>query len=40
MCRPVLSIGDFLETDVGFAWVEVAGVSVNSSNDPFEILET
>ena len=34
-------IGDFLETDAGFVWVEVAGVHVYSCyffpNDPFEI---
>ena len=41
---PDLSIGDFLETDAGFVWVEVAGVRVYSCyfspNDPFEIFET
>ena len=26
MCSPDLSIGDFLETDAGFVWVEVACV--------------
>ena len=44
VCSPDLSIGDFLETDAGFVWVEVAGVRVNSCyfspNDPFEIFET
>ena len=38
-----MSIGDFLETDAGFVWVEVAGVRVYSyyfsPNDPFEIFE-
>ena len=41
---PYLSIVDFLESDVGFVWVEVAGVRVYSChfspNDPFEIFET
>ena len=41
---PDLSIGDFLETDAGFVWVEVAGVRVYScyfsASDPFEIFET
>ena len=44
VCSPDLSIADFLGTDVGFVWVEVAGVRVYSCyfspNDPFEILET
>ena len=44
VCSLVLSIGDFLKTDRGFVWVEVAGVRVYScyfsSNDPFEIFET
>ena len=39
-----LGIGDFLETNAGFVWVEVAGVRVHSCyfspNDPFEIFET
>ena len=43
-CSPDLNIGDLLETDAGFVWVEVAGVRVYSCyfspNDPFEILET
>ena len=41
---PDLSIGDFLETDAGFVWVEVAGVRVYTCyvfpDDPFEIFET
>ena len=44
VCSPDLSIGDFLETDAGFVWVEVAGVRVYSCyfflKDPFEIFET
>ena len=44
VCSPDLSIGDFLETDAGFVWVEVAVVRVYSCyfspNDPFEIFET
>ena len=44
VCSPDLSIGDCLETDEGFVWVEVAGVDVYSCyfspNDPFEIFET
>ena len=39
-----MSIGDFLETDAGFVWVEVAGVRAYSCyfspNHPFEIFET
>ena len=39
-----MSIRDFLETDAGFVWVEVAGVRVYSCyfspNDPFENFET
>ena len=39
-----MSIGDFLETEAGFVWVEVTGVRVYSCyfspNDPFEIFET
>ena len=39
-----MSIGDFLETDAGFVWEEVAGMRIYSCyfspNDPFEILET
>ena len=30
ICSSDLSIGDFLETDAGFVWVEVAGVRVYS----------
>ena len=41
---PDLSIGDFLETDAGLVWVEVAGERVYSCyfspNDPLEIFET
>ena len=41
VCSPDLSIGNFLETDAGFVWVEVARVRVYicyfSPNDPFEI---
>ena len=44
VCSPDLNIGDFLETDAGFVWVEVAGVRLYSCyfspNDPFEIFET
>ena len=44
LCSPGLSIVNFLETDAGFVWVEVAGVLVCSRyfspNDPFEIFET
>ena len=44
VCSPDLSIGDFLDTDAGFVWVEVAGVRVYSCyfspSDPFEIFET
>ena len=44
VCSPDLSIADFLETDAGFVWVEVAGVRVYSCyfspNDPFEVFET
>ena len=43
VCSPDLRIGDFLQTDAGFAWVGVAGVRVYgcyfSPNDPFEIYE-
>ena len=39
-----MSIADFLETDAGFVWVEVAGIRVYSCylspNDPFVIFET
>ena len=41
---PDLSIGDFLETNAGFVWVEVAGLRVYSCyfspNESFEIFET
>ena len=44
VCGPDLSIGDFLEVDAGFVWVEMAGVRVDSCffspNDPFAIFET
>ena len=30
VCSPDLNIGDFLETDAGIVWVEVAGVRVIS----------
>ena len=44
ICSPDLSIGDFLETNAGFVWVEMAGVRVYSyyfsPNDPFDIFET
>ena len=43
VCSPDLSIADFLETDAGFVWVDVAGVRVYSCyfspNDTFEIFE-
>ena len=39
-----LGVGDFLETDAGFVWVEVAGVRVYSCyfspGDPFDFFET
>ena len=39
-----MSVGDFLESDAEFVWVEVAGVRVYSCyfspNDPFEVFET
>ena len=39
-----MNVGDFLETDAGFVWVQVAGVRVYSCyfspNDPFAIFET
>ena len=44
VCSPDLNIGDFLETKLGFIWVKVARVLVNSCyispKDPFEIFET
>ncbi|XP_043475040.1 uncharacterized protein LOC122506788 [Leptopilina heterotoma] len=40
ICNPDITIGDFLETDAGFVWVEVAGVRVYSCyfspNDPLK----
>ena len=42
--NPDLGVGDFLETDAGFVWVEVAGVRVYSCylspGDPFDVFET
>ena len=39
-----MSVGDFLKSDAGFVWVEVAGVRVYSCyfslNDPLEVFET
>ena len=39
-----MNIGDFLESDAGFVWVEVSGVRVYSCyfslNYPLEIFET
>ena len=44
VCSPDLSAGDFLKSDAGFVWVEVAGVRAYSCyfspNDPFEVFET
>ena len=44
VCSPDLSVGDFLESDTEFVWVEVAGVRVYSCyfspGDPFEVFET
>ena len=44
VCKSNYGIGNFLETDTGFVWVEVAGVRVYSCyfsrNDSFEALET
>ena len=44
VCSPDLNIEDFLETDTGFVWAQVAGVRVCSCyfspNDPFKIFET
>ena len=44
MCNPDYGIGDFLETDAGFVWVEVAGLREYSCyfspSGPFEIFET
>ena len=40
MCNPYYFFGDFLETDAGFVWLDVAGVRVYSCylsrNDNFE----
>ena len=42
LLMPDLGVGDFLETDAGFVWVEVAGVRVYSCyfspGDPFDVL--
>ena len=39
-----MGLGDFLETDAGFVWVEVAGVRVYSCyftpGDPFDVFVT
>ena len=35
VCSPDLSIADFLETDAGFVWVEVAGVRGSIINHTF-----
>ena len=44
VCNPDLGVGDLLETDAGFVWVEVARVRVCSCyfspSDPFDVLET
>ena len=44
VCSPHLTIGNFLESDAGFVWVEVAGVRVYSCyfspSNLFEIFET
>ena len=44
VCNPDLGVGDFLETDAGFVWVEVARVRVYSCyfshGDPFDVFET
>ena len=44
VCSPDLSIEDFLKTDAGFVWLEVAGVRVYSCyfspGDPCEIFDT
>ena len=41
ICNPDLGVGNFLETDTGFVWVEVAGVRVYSCyfspSDPFDV---
>ncbi|XP_043481309.1 uncharacterized protein LOC122510602 [Leptopilina heterotoma] len=42
--NPNLTVGNFLETDKGFVWAEVAGVRIDSSyfslNDPFEKFDS
>ena len=44
VCSPDLSVGDFLESDARFVWVEVAGVRVYSCHfspkDPCEVIES
>ena len=44
VCDSEYGIGDVLEIDLGFIWVEVAGVRVYSCyispNDPFEVFKT
>ena len=44
VCSPDLSVGYFLETDVGFVWVETVGLRLYSCyfspNDPFAVFET
>ena len=44
VCSPDMSVGDFLESDAGFIWVEVAGARLYSCyfspKDLFEIFET
>ena len=44
VCSPDLSVGDFLEYDAWFVWVEVAGVRLYSyyfsPNDSLEVSET
>ena len=44
VCNPDLGVGDFLETDAVFAWVEVAGVCVYSCyfslGNPFDVFES
>ena len=44
ICGPDFSFGDFLESDAGFVWVEVAGMRVYSCyfspGNPFKVFET
>ena len=44
ICSSDLSVGDFLESDAGFVWVEVTDMRVYSCyfspSDPFEVFET